>query len=61
MDAILPFLSKRPSRQRASDQVTTRMIDNQMWIEREVCDVVGDAIIVWGTMEVCEGPLMLQE
>lgn len=61
MDAILPFLRERPARRRALDQSTMHMIDNQMCVQRDVCEIVGDTIVVWGTIEVCESPLRLQE
>ena len=58
MDLILPYLLNRPASWKASDVVTTRTINDQICIEREVCDVQIDAVTVWETVEVYRGPAL---
>lgn len=58
MESILPYLFNKPASWKASDIVTTRTINDQICIEREVCDVQSDAVTVWGTVEVYRGPAL---
>lgn len=46
---------------KVSDIVTTRTINDQICIEREVCDIQGGDVTVWGTVEVYRGPALPDE
>ena len=61
MESIFPYLLKRSSQWKASDIITVRTINDQICIEREVCDVQADAVTVWGTVEVYRGPALPDE